>query len=79
MNTTPIAPLAMAVPMAAPAVPNAGIGPSPRIRITFSTMLSAVIASPRRSGVRASPAARRAPFIMKKISMPMLNTNTMRM
>ena len=78
MNTTPITPLAMAVPMAAPAVPNAGIGPSPRMRMTFSTMLSAVITSPRRNGVRASPAARSAPFIMKKISIPMLNTNTIR-
>ena len=31
----------MAVPMAAPAVPERGIGPSPRISTTLNTMLSA--------------------------------------
>ena len=78
-NTTATSPLAMAVPIAAPVVPNDGMGPSPRMSTTFSTMLSAVINAPRRSGVRASPAARSAPFIMKKISIPMLKTKTMRM
>ena len=37
---------ASTVPIAAPAVPNAGIGPSPRIRITLKTMFSTVIATP---------------------------------
>ena len=46
--------------------------------MTLSTMFSTVIATPRRSGVRASPADRSAPLIMKKISMPMLKTNMMR-
>ena len=73
-----VSPLAIAVPIAAPAVPNAGIGPSPRIRTTLSTTFSTVIATPSRNGVRASPAARNAPLIMKKMSIPMLKTNMMR-
>ncbi len=66
------------MPIAAPIVPNAGIGPIPRMRITLSTMLSAVIAMPSTIGVRASPAERSAPPSMKKISMPVLNENMMR-
>src|ERR1041384_816508 len=54
-------PEAMAVPIAEPAVPNEGIGPSPRMRITFSTRFSSVITMPRIIGVRASPAERSAP------------------
>ena len=68
----------IAVPIAAPIVPNAGIGPNPRIRTIFKTMFMTVMATPKRSGVRASPAARRAPLIMKKINIPMLKTNMMR-
>ena len=45
-RTTATSPDAIAVPIAAPAVPNAGIGPSPRIRMTLSTMFSTVIAMP---------------------------------
>ena len=66
------------MPIAAPAVPNAGSGPSPRISTTLSTMLSAVITKPRTIGVRASPAERSAPPSMKNISMPLLVTNMMR-
>ena len=68
-------PLAIAVPIAAPIVPNAGIGPSPRINTMFSRMFSTVIRMPSRIGVLASPAARNAPLNMKNMSMPMLNTN----
>ena len=64
--------------MAAPSVPNAGIGPNPRIRITFSAMLSSVIAIPRRMGVCASPAERSAPENMKKSSIPNEKTNIVR-
>ncbi len=67
--------LAIAVPIAAPFVPNAGTGPAPLISTTLSTKFSTVRAMPRRSGVRASPAARSAPPSMKNISSPMLNTN----
>ncbi len=70
-NRLAIAP-AVTVPSAAPAVPSAGI------RITFSTMLRIVMPTPRRSGVRASPAERSAPLNMKKSSMPKLATNMMR-
>ena len=60
----------MAVPIAAPCVPNAGMGPAPLINTTLSTKFRTVIAIPSRSGVRASPAARNAPPSMKNISMP---------
>ena len=73
-----VSPLAIAVPIAAPNVPKLGIGPSPRIKITLSAMFMAVMNIPRRRGVRASPADRSAPLIMKKISIPMLNTNMVR-
>ena len=78
-KTAAVMPLAMAVPIAAPRVPNAGIGPSPRISTTLSRMFIAVMAMPRRIGVLASPAARRAPPNMKNSSIPMLKTNRMRM
>src|SRR6266516_4262903 len=55
-----------------------GMGPSPRMRITLSTMLRTVSITPRRSGVRASPAERSAPPTMKNSSMPTLPTNMMR-
>ena len=38
--------LAITVPIAAPCVPNAGIGPAPRIRITFRAMFSTVMPAP---------------------------------
>ena len=47
METTAIRPPAITVPMAAPVVPNAGIGPHPGMRMTFSVMLSAVSMMPR--------------------------------
>jgi hypothetical protein len=65
--------------MAEPAVPNDGMGPNPRIRMTLSTRLSTVIAMPRTIGVRASPADRSAALNMKKMSMPPMKTNMMRM
>ena len=68
----------MAVPMAAPAVRYAGIGPSPRISTTLQTMLSAVRTKPMTIGVRASPAERSAPASMKYTSMPLLVMNMMR-
>jgi hypothetical protein len=71
-------PDAIDVPIAAPRVPNAGIGPSPRISMTLSAMFNNVIVTPRIIGVRASPAERSAPPTMKKIIMPPLNTNMMR-
>src|SRR5436190_54504 len=71
-------PLAMLVPIAAPLVPNAGIGPSPRMSTTLNAMLSAVSASPSIIGVRASPAERSAPPSMKNTSCPLENTNMMR-
>jgi hypothetical protein len=52
---------AIAVPIAEPAVPKAGIGPSPRMSTMLSTMLRIVIAMPSTIGVRASPAERSAP------------------
>ena len=78
MPTTPSSVLAMTAPIAAPFTPNAGIGPKPLISIRFSTMWTSVRARPRRSGVRASPAARSAPPSMKKSSMPRLPANMMR-
>ena len=72
-------PLAIAVPIAAPSVPNAGIGPKPGIKIMLRMTFPTVIATPSRSGVRASPADRSAPLIMKKISIPILKTNITRM
>ena len=68
----------MQVPIAAPAVPNAGIGPSPRIKITLSPAFRTVIATPSTIGVRASPAARSAVPSMKNIIMPPLKRNMMR-
>ena len=73
-----MAPPEMTVPMAAPFVPNDGMGPRPRIRITFRVMFKTVRRTPRRRGVRASPADRKAPPVMKNIIMPKLNTNMMR-
>ena len=70
--------LAITVPIAAPRVPKAGIGPAPLMNTTFKQKLSTVIASPSRSGVRASPAARSAPPSMKNISSPMLPMNIVR-
>ena len=69
----------MAVPIAEPFVPNDGIGPSPRIRMTLNTRFSTVIAMPSIIGVRASPADRSAALSMKNIIMPPMNTNMMRM
>ena len=69
---------AMHVPIAAPAVPKAGIGPNPRMRITFRPALSTVMATPRIIGVRASPAERSAVPSMKNIIMPPLNRNMIR-
>ena len=66
------------MPIAEPAVPNAGIGPSPRMRTTFSTRFSTVMTMPSTIGVRASPAERSAPPSMKKTSMPLLKRNMMR-
>ena len=66
------------MPIAAPFVPNAGIGPNPRMRMMFRTMLSAVITTPSTIGVFASPAERSAPPSMKKTSMPLLATNMIR-
>ena len=78
-NAQPLAmKLAIELPIAAPAVPKRGIGPSPRIRITLKTTFSTVSARPRRSGVRASPAARNAPLTMKNSSMPTLHPSMMR-
>ena len=68
----------MAVPIAEPSVPNAGIGPSPRIRMTLNTRFSTVIAMPSTIGVRASPADRSAALNMKNTIMPPMNTNMMR-
>ena len=45
---------------------------------TFSTRFSAVMAMPSTIGVRASPAERRAPLSMKKMSIPLLNRNITR-
>src|SRR5437868_5979098 len=58
-------PDAVHVPIAAPAVRKDGIGPSPRIRTTLNMTFITVSAKPRISGVRASPAERRAPETMK--------------
>src|ERR1700694_2581351 len=71
-------PDAITVPIAAPATPNAGMGPAPRISSTLSTMFKIVIAMPTIIGVRASPAERRAPPSMKKTSMPLLYMNMIR-
>ena len=67
--------LAMTVPIAAPWVPYAGIGPAPLNEHHVQQKLRTVIAIPRRKGVRASPAARSAPPSMKNISRPMLQMN----
>src|SRR2546427_460792 len=69
---------ATVVPTAAPAVPKRGRGPRPVMNATLHAMFSTVRRTPRRSGVRASPAPRRAPPTMKKSSIPMLPTNMMR-
>ena len=45
------------------------------MKITFSTRFRTVSAIPSRSGVFASPADRRAPPTMKKMSIPKLKTN----
>src|SRR6185369_914007 len=68
----------MHVPIAAPFVPNDGIGPRPRISTIFKSRLSTVNAMPSIIGVRASPAERNAPPSMKNTIMPKLNTNMMR-
>ena len=66
------------MPIAAPLVPNAGMGPSPRMKITLNVMFIAVSATPSMSPVLASPADRRAPPSMKNTIMPALNRNMMR-
>ena len=71
-------PLAITVPIAAPRVPNAGIGPTPRMSVILRMTLSTVIRMPSRIGVLASPAARNAPLNRKNISMPKLKTNMIR-
>ncbi len=78
MATPETSVVAMTVPMAAPCVPKAGIGPAPRMNTMFRHMLSTVMMAPRRSGVRASPADRSAPPTMKNIRSPMLNRNIVR-
>ena len=65
-------------PMAEPMVPNAGMGPRPPISTTLNAMLSRVSAMPMRIGVRASPAARRAPPSMKNTRNPPLKMNITR-
>ncbi len=70
--------LAETVPMAAPRVPSAGMGPRPGISTTLNATFSTVMRMPSRSGVRASPAERSAPPSMKKSSIPMLKTNIVR-
>ena len=69
----------MHVPIAAPFVPKAGMGPSPRMKMTFNTMFRMVMLTPIIIGVRASPAERSAPLSMKNTSIPLLNRNMMRM
>jgi len=64
--------------MAAPRVPNAGIGPKPLMSTTLKITFKPVIKMPSRIGVLASPAARTAPLNIKKLNMPKLNTNMMR-
>ena len=64
--------LAVTVPSAAPKGPYRGISS------TLNAALSTVAATPSRSGVRASPAARNAPPSMKKTSRPTLPTNIVR-
>ena len=64
--------LAVTVPSAAPKAPYRGMS------TTLNAALSTVAAIPRRSGVRASPAARNAPPSMKKTSIPTLPTNIVR-
>ena len=58
--------------IAAPTVPNIGMS------TTLKAIVSTVIATPSRSGVWASPAARKAPLSMKNIIMPMNPTNMVR-
>src|ERR1044072_8095423 len=65
----------MHVPIAAPFVPKSGIGPSPRMSTMFKSRLRTVIVTPSRIGVRASPAERNAPLILKKIIIAILQTN----
>ena len=60
------------VPSAAPIVPNIGM------RMTLKAIVSTVIVTPRRSGVRGSPAARNAPLSMKNIIMPKMPMNIAR-
>src|SRR5207245_814965 len=69
---------ATAVPTAAPAVPNRGNGPRPVMNATLHAMFRTVRRIPSRSGVRASPTARKAPPTMKKSSVPRLPTNMIR-
>ena len=75
MATRLTTPAAITVPIAAPAVPNAGIGPKPRMRTTLNTRFRTVKAIPYRSGVRASPADRSAPPSKKNTIIPKLNRN----
>ena len=54
--------LAIAVPMAAPRVPNAGTGPAPRMNTTFRTKFRIVIAiaeAQRRPRIAGRAQARR--------------------
>ena len=60
------------VPSAAPIVPNIGM------RITLNAIVSTVMITPSRSGVRGSPAARNAPLSMKNIIMPKMPMNIAR-
>ena len=48
--------------------PMRGIGPQPGMQIMLNTMFRAVISTPKRSGVCASPAERSAPPTMKNIN-----------
>ena len=52
--------------------------PNILISVTFNAIVSTVMASPRRSGVRGSPAARNAPLNMKNMIRPTLPTNIVR-
>ena len=68
----------MAVPSAEPAVPSAGIGPKPGMKIRLRMTFRIVMVTPRRSGVRVSPAARSAEVSMKNDNMPKLSAKLMR-
>ena len=78
-NTTrATTPPAITVPMAAPMVPKAGIGPRPAMNTTLRPIFRTVRRIPRRRGVWASPADRKAPPAMKKRSVPTEYRNMVR-